>query len=242
MTYSSWRGTVGVIKPTRSSQSFQDLVRIMPDGVGLIPLYLDFRYKSADEFGAAMPAYAEKVTELAEQGVDLIHPEGAPPFMLQGLDGERRRVRAWERTYGIPVFTTGMTQLAALKALRIRRFMGITTLGGGLARTFARYFTEAGYEVLSMGRPITASDELADVSPEQLYAMTKKTFLAQRGRPEAIYVLGSGWRTLDVIEELEQDLGVPVLHPVVVRCWYIQKRLHVRQPIRGMGRLLAEMP
>jgi maleate cis-trans isomerase len=46
---------------------------------------------------------------------------------------------------------------------------------------------------------------------------------------------------LDVIDMLEQDLGVPVVHPIPARCWEIQLRLSIRQPVQGYGRLLAEM-
>lgn len=53
---------------------------------------------------------------------------------------------------------------------------------------------------------------------------------------------GGKLRILDIIEELEQDLQVPVLHPGVAQAWEIMKRLHVRQPKSGYGRLLAELP
>jgi hypothetical protein len=33
-----------------------------------------------------------------------------------------------------------------------------------------------------------------------------------------------------------------VIHPVPARAWSVQKRLHVRQPLQGFGRLLLEMP
>jgi maleate cis-trans isomerase len=46
---------------------------------------------------------------------------------------------------------------------------------------------------------------------------------------------------LPVIDMLEQDLGVPVIHPVPARAWEIQHRLSIRQPVKGFGRLLAEM-
>jgi len=55
-------------------------------------------------------------------------------------------------------------------------------------------------------------------------------------------MLGSGWRTLDIIEMLEQDLQVPVVHPVTARVWEIQKRLQVREPRDGFGYLLAALP
>jgi maleate cis-trans isomerase len=68
----------------------------------------------------------------------------------------------------------------------------------------------------------------------------KQAFLKHR-KADAIYLLGSGWRVLDVIDALEQDLGVPVVHPIPARCWEIQLRLSIRQPVQGYGRLLAEM-
>lgn len=55
-------------------------------------------------------------------------------------------------------------------------------------------------------------------------------------------MLGPAWRTLDIIEPLEQDLGIPVVHATPAQSWLIQKRLRVRQPMPGLGRLLAEMP
>ncbi len=30
---------------------------------------------------------------------------------------------------------------------------------------------------------------------------------------EGVYMLGSAWRTLEIIEELERTLSVPVVHP-----------------------------
>ena len=83
-------------------------------------------------------------------------------------------------------------------------------------------------------------EEIGQMSSHEVYAHVKKSFLKHRGA-EAIYLLGSGWRVLPVIDMLEQDLGVPVIHPVPARCWEIQRRLSIRQPVKGFGRLLAEM-
>jgi maleate isomerase len=78
------------------------------------------------------------------------------------------------------------------------------------------------------------------MSAHEVYAHVKTCFL-KHPNAEAIYLLGSGWRVLPIIDMLEQDLGVPVIHPVPARCWEIQRRLSVRQPVPGYGRLLAEM-
>ena len=55
-------------------------------------------------------------------------------------------------------------------------------------------------------------------------------------------MLGSGWRTLDIIAKLEQDLGVPVVHPVTARVWEFQKWLRMRKPVAGFGWLLQTLP
>ena len=92
--------TVGVIKPVRESASHAQLERIMPAGVAFESIYLGIKYRLVAEFRAVMAAYDEKVPEMASRGVDLLHPEGAPPFMLEGLDGEKRRSAAWEEQFG----------------------------------------------------------------------------------------------------------------------------------------------
>ena len=83
-------------------------------------------------------------------------------------------------------------------------------------------------------------DKVQELSGDQIYAHIKRNFLKAKGA-DAIYMLGSGWRTLDIIATLEQDLQVPVVHPVTARVWEIQKRLHVREPRRGFGHLLADL-
>jgi maleate isomerase len=83
-------------------------------------------------------------------------------------------------------------------------------------------------------------DKVGQLSSEQVYAHVKQAFLKHR-KADAIYLLGTGWRVLPVIDLLEQDLGVPVVHPVPARCWEMQLRLSIRQRVPGYGRLLAEM-
>lgn len=241
MSYTSWRGVVGCIKPTMRPGSTEELIRMLPEGVGMIPLFLDVKEGKIDAFKRAVSAYEPQIARLVEAGVDLIHPEGAPPFMVLGYEGEAELIARWEAQYKVPIFTSGTNHIRALKALNIKRFVGATYFSGEINDLFARYFTQAGFEVLGMDGISVPFDKVGSLSAQDVYAHIKKTFLKNPGA-EAIYLLGSGWRVLEVVDLLEQDLGVPVIHPVPARCWEIQRRLVIRQPLRGYGRLLAEMP
>ena len=106
---------------------------------------------------------------------------------------------------------------------------------------FAKYFVEAGFDVLGMEGMSVPFEQIGQLSSHEVYAHVKRAYLKHRNSAQAIYLLGSGWRVLPVIDMLEQDLGVPVIHPVPARCWEIQLRLTIRQPVKGFGRLLAEM-
>lgn len=241
MTFATWRGTVGIIKPTMRPGGLEDMIRLLPEGIGVIGLYNDIRRGTRDEFKSVMADYDDKVARLAEAGCDMIHPEGAPPFMVLGLDGERRKVKAWEKQFGVPVFTSGMNHVRALKALKAKRFVGATYFSGDINRTFADYFSAAGLEPLAMEGIDVPFDEVQLLSSHRVYAHIKQVAL-KHPKAEAIYMLGTGWQVLDVIELLEQDLGLPVVHPVTARVWEILKRLRVHAPRTGYGRMLADPP
>ena len=241
MVFASWRGVVGVVKPTHRPGSLEEFIRLLPDGIGVVPVYLNFKRGTEDEFRGALNAVEEKVAELAAEGVDLIHPEGAPPFMVHGYKGEEKIIKEWEAKYKIPMVTAAQTQVEALRALNVKRFVGVTYFIGKVNDITTRYFQDAGFDVLGMEGIPVAFEDVGRLASQEIYAHTRKAFLKNQNA-DGIYMLGTGWRCLDIIHLLEEDLQVPVIHPVPARVWAIQKRLHVRQRVKGFGRLLEEMP
>lgn len=241
MVFTSWRGVVGVVKPTHRPGSLEEFIRLLPEGIGVVPVYLNFQRGTEDEFRAALDAVHGKVEELADEGVDLIHPEGAPPFMVHGYEGEAKIVKEWEAELKTPIVTAAQSQVEALRALGIKKFVGVTYFTGSINDMFTRYFQSAGFEVLAMEGMEVAFADVGRLAATEIYAHTRRAFLKH---PEAdgIYMLGTGWRCLDIIHLLEEDLQVPVVHAVPARVWAVEKRLHVRQPVQGFGMLLEEMP
>jgi len=241
MTFSSWRGTMGLIKPTHRPGSLEETIRLLPEGIGVIPMTVGIKEGNVKEFRKVLEVIEGHVRHLAELGVDLIAPAGAPPFMVHGYAGERKILDAWQDAYGLPVVTSGVTQVEAMKALGVKSIVGVTYFPDELNTMFAKYFTDAGIEVLDMDGIDVAFNEVQKLSSHEVYAHTKAAYLRH---PEAdmIYMLGAGWRVLDVISLLEQDLDVPVLHSVAARVWHTQRHFHVGQRTQGFGRLLSELP
>src|SRR5919206_1773160 len=99
MAFTSWRGVVGVVKPTMRPGSLEEFIRLLPEGIGVIPSFLNIHEGTVSEFKSVLDAVEAKVKELASLQVDLIHPEGAPPFMVQGFEAEKTLTQKWESTY-----------------------------------------------------------------------------------------------------------------------------------------------
>jgi maleate cis-trans isomerase len=241
MAFSSWRGTMGLIKPTHRPGSLEETIRLLPEGIGVVPLTVGFSKGDRKEFDNALDAIEARVDELARIGVDLIAPAGAPPFMVHGYRGERQIIDKWEQAHGLPVITAGGSQVDAMRALSARRIVGVTYFKKELNDLFAQYFQDAGFEVLAMDGIDVPFDQVQKLSSHEVYAHTKAAFL-RHPEAELVYMMGGGWRILDIVEVLEQDLQVPVLHSVPARVWSTQQHFHVRQRTQGFGRLLSEMP
>jgi maleate isomerase len=182
----------------------------------------------------------QRVAELAGAGMDLIHQVGAPYLMVQGLQRERELVTGWEAKYQVPFLSTGATQVEALKALNVTRVLGVTFVEDAVNTCVAQYFRDSGLEVLQM-ESLTTFGAVDRISSREVHARIRQAYLRQP-QADGIYMLGTGWRVLDIVDPLEQDLGIPVIQANAARSWSIQNRLHVRRRLPNYGRLLAEMP
>ena len=241
MASNSKLGTVGIVRPTARSGGFEDLLRMLPEGIAVAHTCLTVQRGTVEEFKKVIQQYEEKVAEMAEAKVDVVNPSGAPPFMVLGYDGERKLIGDWEAKYKIPVFPSGSSHVDALRALSAKKFVGTSYFRGDLNKIYAKYFVDAGFDVLDMVGMDVDLERVPELSSKQVYDFVKGAFLANR-EAEAIYMLGPAWRASDMVEKLEHDLGVPVVHALPAQYWDIQRHLHVRIPAAGFGRLAAEMP
>ena len=239
--FESWRGVVGDIKPTHRPGSLEEFIKLLPEGIGVIPLTVGISSGTEQEFHDVLEDYKQKAAQLAQLGVDLISIGGAPPMMVHGFHGEERIVKDLEAKHGIPVSTSGRSTAEAMRALGIKKFVGVTYFPDRMNQIFNRYFTEAGFNVEAMEGIEVSFKDVGRLSGEEIYKHTKKAFL-KHADADAIYMLGSGWRLLKIVRLLEQDLQVPVVYALAAKLWQVEKQFHVREPIRGYGRLLEELP
>ena len=60
------------------------------------------------------------------------------------------------------------------------------------------------------------------------------------GRADTVYIPGTAWRALEVVQQLEDRLGRTVITVNQATIWAVQQRLGIFTPVGGYGRLMAD--
>src|ERR1700719_1306309 len=147
---SNWPGLVGCIKPRADDSSLVEMIRLLPLGIGVAPVYLNFAEGSREEFQNSYANYEKNIAYLASLHCDTISIEGAPPFMILGPDGEAKLVDGWRQKYQTDMFTSSQNQVNVLRALKVKKILGITAFGPDLNKSYAKYFEDCGIGVVAM--------------------------------------------------------------------------------------------
>jgi maleate cis-trans isomerase len=239
---------VGCIKPLAApppgvtDETNVELMQLLPHDIGILPDYVSLTKGTKSEMRASLATYEKLVASLASRHVDLISIEGAPPFMLIGRQAETTLIRSWQQKYKTPMFTSPQNQVNAFKAVGARKIYGVTEFTGSINKTYADYFVSAGYNIFAMqGIPGITFDQLHALTGQQIYDFIKLN-LPKNENVDVIYLLGSAGKTLNIIEQIERDFDVTVIHPVAARAWEFQARLGSHRPVNGYGKLLATLP
>jgi maleate cis-trans isomerase len=233
---------IGMAKPTlRGSTSYDVLKSMLPPHIRTLVRYAPITQGTMEEFASAIPAYAGMVAELAGEGATLIHLEGTPPFLIIGYDGERRAVEQWEKEFGLPIFTSAMCQVNALRALGVRRLIdaGYDPTTGPEAE---RYFQAAGFDVVAVEKVPVQWAATVDLTEDEVFDMLAAVVRKYPGADGLCLQGSKHWQLSGAIDRLEEELGIAVVHPIAARYWELMARLKLKGPRRGVGRLLRDMP
>jgi maleate cis-trans isomerase len=104
------------------------------------------------------------------------------------------------------------------------------------------FLTRHGFEVTSLhglrlGETQAERRSIGRVPPEHVYRMAR---ICDRPEAEAIFISCTNLATLDVIAQIEADLGKPVVTSNQACFWHCLRSLDIPDRIDGYGRLLTE--
>ena len=155
-----------------------------------------------------------------------------------GLGGEERMAKQIEQISGVPAVVTSGSVVEALRATNARRISVATPYPDATNQRLRTFFESAGFEILNVDGDPQASVGSHAITAEEPEEILR--FAASVCSPDADVLLCSctAWRCLEVIDSLENKLGIPVITSNQATIWATLVKLGIQREIRGFGRLL----
>lgn len=173
---------------------------------------------------------------LADARVGAIAWNGTSAGWL-GFDADVRLVAAIRAATGIPATTSTLALLDAFDALDANRIAFVTPYQDDVQAKILDNFG-AGHEIVAE-RHLGLRDNFSfsEVAPETLAGLIRDV---ARSAPDAIAVFCTNLRAAQLAEDLERELGIPIVDTVATGVW-AALRLAGADPsrVRGWGRLFA---
>jgi len=125
----------------------------------------------------------------------------------------------------------------ALNELGARRIVVGTPYLDEVNTVEADFLVDKGFEILDIqGLNLTTGTDMGKVTPEYW-----KTFAMEIDHPdaEAIFLSCGGIRALEVVDEIEQATGKPVITSNQAQFWSCLRRAGIKDEIQGFGQIFS---
>jgi maleate isomerase len=231
--YHGWRGRMGVIMPDNNTVIEPELYSVLPQGISLHGSRAIMRGVAARErVPTAFPMLPQLIEGLRRRvGVlayacmttSIVSPVGWDSFLEEPAEG-------------VPVLTAGETMLKALEAVSAKSVGVFSPFMDDVASEVPAWFSQFGIEVVKNVNVPFSRDQVTSHSLEEFYPLILREFRSQG--IDALAILATDISTFAVIDDLEADLGVPVISSNMALLWCMLGELGIKENV-GVGTLFG---
>ena len=234
-----WRARIGLIADTKDcvERSFHEWA---PNGVS----YTTSRLVTpeATEEGAAVLAdrLEAEAAKFNDYPIDFIVAAPLMGSFVKGIDFDKECIARMEKASGAGVITAGVAILDALKALGVKKVAVVSPYDEAATAMERKFLEDNGIEVTSVlnmdasyvcrhGRTLGSCDG---------YFLYRNCLKAELNGAEALLMSSMELATMEIIDELELVLGIPVVTGHQAALWAGLRHSRVGAKPEKLGKLL----
>lgn len=233
-----WRARIGLILPADNAVLEPEAYRLGIPGVAFHTVRLDTWQRDQ------MPAAGIRLSAaLGELGIDAVGYACAETSFIGGEDANTAICAGVEGAIGRPAVTASGAMVEALTALGVRSVAIAAPYRQSSAEALQEYLQRsAGLKVVSVETEdfsLRSADEREWFAtnlqpPSTAYRLARA---ADDPEAEAIVIAATNLRSLEIIRDLEADLGKPVISSNSALLWALLRRCRVSESREDLGRL-----
>ena len=234
------RHRIGLLVPSSNSTVEVEFYRALPQDVSLHVARLPITQVDPESIAGMVDPLDAESKKLASADVEVIVLGAAAPSFLKGMGYDREMSARIAQASGKPATTASTALLQSLAALGVKR-IALGTAYSAKVNDIAIAFLHAN------GVEVVATECLGLVDNLEIGRLDVTTALELGRRiacpqAQAIAFLCTNWQSMAIIDQLEQDTGLPVLSSTQFSVWAALKTIGYAGALDGYGRLLRAMP
>lgn len=233
-----YRATIGHLTPSHDEGYGPYEFRVMaPEGVVTLPTSVMVRSLTRGDLLTASENAVTSAKMLATAHVDLINYIATATCFVLGNEGELELVRRIEDATGIQATAGGISVVKALQFFGAEKILCYTPYTETIAEIEREYFQNAGFEIV--GETNKTFIDPSDVTRVDPYEILADIVTLGRAHPEAqaVFCVGGCFRTLEIVDKIEQILDIPVIGTQQANMWNDLRLCGINDIITGLGRL-----
>lgn len=233
-----WRARIGQLVPSVNTCLEVEMQRMAPEGVAFYAHRLKLARGGEEELLAMADRVEEGASLLADAKVDLILFNCTAGSLIGGVGYDQKIIQRIEAATGLPATTTATGVMAAFRRLGIGRLVMVSPYVEFINQKEVAYLEAMGLEVLRyQGLSLDDGFAFMAVNPGDWYRMVKEN---QVREADGYFISCVNVRSADAINDLERDLGKPVVTSLQAALWHCLDKVGVKVSIPGFGTLLRD--
>jgi len=190
-----------------------------------------------DAIARMVDASDRAVDEVAAGDMSVIAYACLATSLVKGPDWSAEFEHQVEDRTGRVAVTAANAVIEALRSRRIAKVALATPYPDRLNRLAKPFFECAGIDIVSLENiTVQNSLEVCRLPPSAAYRLARK---ADQDNANAVCILATDFRTIDVLDALERDLGKPVFSTNQALFWRALGLAGVQTGVSGFGSLLS---
>jgi maleate cis-trans isomerase len=228
---------IGLLLPSSSSVQERDIGGALPEAITLHVARMRLSNVDADSTLRIVQEIEIESQKLADVDVDVIIFPATAPSSRNGPGYDQELIKRITAASGKPATTASTALLEALHALSVKQIVLGAPWSASINQSVAAFLKANGVEVLAQeALGFIRNLEIGLLDPQTAYDVGHRV---NRPRADAIMLACGNWSTFSIIDQLEHDLGKPVLTTNQVSLWHALKMMGAR-PLDGPGVLLRQ--
>jgi maleate cis-trans isomerase len=231
---------IGLISPNLTEDTLVDVYKILPDGIRIEGRALNVGKYTDDEFNRAEQAFTDLVRDLARRPLDFLMVTGELFLSYKGPGSDRQILNLVRQITPVPASTVLTAVIRACHALGLKRVVMATPFPEDQDERLVRFLAHDGIEVVAFrGLGCPNSDVIWALPPETGHDLAT-ALLREPPDVDGIYMPCNKWRTVSVIERIENETGKAVVTNTQAWAWEALRAVGIKHSIPGYGRLLHD--